>query len=246
MIEFQVLSDLHLEFYKKLPINICNDHFPKAPNLFLVGDIGHPLNTIWLEFIEWCDSKYERIFYVQGNHEPYENDIDVITQYIREKLDQKPKFTFLERGVVGYLDNYKVIGCTLWSEQTYDIYQKMNDSQYIYKNGTYLSLNDLLDMHRKDKEWLESKVDSNTIIVTHHLPSFDLIHPKYKTPFYTDYSSAYASNCNSIILKAKLWIYGHTHIGSDVMFEDKVRCISNPYAYPNESHRHFTNNVFYL
>jgi predicted phosphodiesterase len=246
MLEFQILSDLHLEFYKKLPTNICNDEFPKAPILFLVGDIGYPTDNIWLEFIEWCDSKYQRIFYVQGNHEAYTNDIGVITNYIREKLDPKPKFTFLERGVVGYLDEYKVIGCTLWSEQNYYIYSKMNDSKCIYKNGLYLSLTDLLDIHYQDKKWLEDNVDENTIVLTHHLPSFDLIHPKYKTPYYADYSCAYASNCDDIVRKAKMWIYGHTHIGSDVMFENKVRCISNPYAYPDESHRHFKNKVFYL
>ena len=244
--KFQILSDLHLEFYKKLPTNICNDHFPKAPTLFLVGDIGYPLDKIWLEFIEWCESKYEKIFYVQGNHESYKNDIDKITEYIRSILNSKPKFTLLERGVISQLDDYKVIGCTLWSEQSYDIYSKMNDSQYIYKNGSYLSLSDLLDMHRQDKEWLDSQVDENTIVVTHHLPSYDLIHPKYKSPRYDDYHSAYASDCNSIVLKAKLWIYGHTHIGSDVMFENKVRCICNPYAYPDESHKHFTNKVFEL
>jgi predicted phosphodiesterase len=246
MTSFQILSDLHLEFYKKLPTNICNDHFPKAPTLFLVGDIGYPFDDIWLQFIKWCESKYEKIFYVQGNHEAYTNDIDKITDYIRTILNEKPKFTFLERGKIGYLDAYKVIGCTLWSEQTINIYSKMNDSQYIYKNNQKLSLTDLLDMHKQDKSWLDKEVDKNTIVVTHHLPSYDLIHPKYKIPFYKDYHSDYASDCNSIILKSKLWIYGHTHIGSDVMFKNKVRCICNPYAYPDESHKHFTNKVFYL
>lgn len=246
MTAIQILSDLHLEFYKKLPLNICNDHFPKAPTLFLVGDIGYPLDDIWLKFIEWCETKYDKIFYVQGNHEPYDNDIDAITKYIKAIFTSKPKFTLLECGVISHLDGYKIIGCTLWSEQNYYIYSKMNDSKCIYKNGSYLSLSDLLDMHRQDKEWLDNQVDENTIVITHHLPSFDLIHPKYKIPFYKDYHSAYASDCNSIVRKAKLWIYGHTHIGSDIMFEDKVRCICNPYAYPDESHRHFTNKVFYL
>jgi predicted phosphodiesterase len=242
--KFQILSDLHLEFYKNLPKNICNEHFPKAPNLFLVGDIGYPFDDIWLQFIEWCEVNFERIFYIQGNHEFYKNDFDVITEYIRTTLASKPNFTFLERGVISYLDGYKVIGCTLWSTQTHSLYYGMNDSKYIYKNGACMTLDDLLEIHRKDKEWLASNVDSNTIVMTHHVPSFDLIHPKYKTKFYSDFHSAYASNCDLIILKAKLWIYGHTHIGSDVMFQDKVRCICNPYAYPNEPHHHFTNKVF--
>jgi len=218
--KFQILSDLHLEFYKNLPTNICNDAFPKAPILFLVGDIGYPSDKIWIEFIEWCEAKYDRIFYVQGNHESYTKDIDQTTNNISSVFESKPKFTLLERGVISYLDGYKIIGCTLWSEQTYDIYSKMNDSKYIYKNGSYLRLPDLLDMHRQDKEWLDSQVDENTIVITHYLPSFDLIHPKFKTPNYIYYHSAYASNCDDIILKSKLWIYGHTHIGSEVMFKD--------------------------
>jgi len=242
--KFQFLSDLHLEFYKKLPKNICNDDFPKAPTLFLVGDIGYPSDKIWIEFIEWCEAKYDRIFYLKGNHESYTKDIDETTNNIKSVFESKPKFILLERGVISYLDGYKIIGCTLWSEQTYDIYSKMNDSQYIYKNGSYLRLPDLLDMHRQDKEWLDSQVDENTIVITHYLPSFDLIHPKFKTPIYIAYHSAYASNCDELILKSKLWIYGHTHIGSDVMFKDIVRCISNPYGYKDETHLHFTNNIY--
>lgn len=213
MTQIQILSDLHLEFYKKLPTNICNDYFPKAPTLFLVGDIGYPLDNIWLQFIDWCEAKYDRIFYVQGNHEAYKNDINKITEYIRTILNSKPKFTFLEKGVISNLDGYKVIGCTLWSEQTKNIYSKMNDSRYIYKDGTCLSLDDLLDIHHKDKDWLNTNTDSNTIVVTHHIPSFELIHPKFRTSLYKDYQSAYASNCDEIIRKAKTWIYGHTHIG---------------------------------
>jgi predicted phosphodiesterase len=70
MTAIQILSDLHLEFYKKLPTNICNDHFPKAPTLFLVGDIGYPFDDIWLKFIEWCESNLnfiENKIFISGN-----------------------------------------------------------------------------------------------------------------------------------------------------------------------------------
>ena len=132
---FQIISDLHLEFYKKLPKNICNEHFPKAPTLFLAGDIGYPKNPLWLEFIEWCEVNYERIFYVTGNHEYYKNNIDEIDTYVESILGSKPKFTFLKAGMISSIEDYKVIGCTLWSKQQINVYWQMNDSKYVYNNN---------------------------------------------------------------------------------------------------------------
>lgn len=242
--KFQILSDLHLEFHKKLPKNICNDHYPKAPILFLVGDIGYPTDKLWLEFIEWCETKFNRIYYVQGNHESYTKDIDETTNNIKSVFRLKPKFTLLERGVISYVDGNKIIGCTLWSKQRPYIYVTTNDYKYIFKNDSQLSFEALTDMHEQDKLWLDENIDSNTIVVTHHLPSFDLIHENFKTESSKKYNEVYASNCDELILRSKLWIYGHTHIGSDIVFKDKVRCICNPYGYPDETHRHFTNNAY--
>jgi predicted phosphodiesterase len=245
-IKFQIISDLHLEFYKKLPLNICNDHFPKAPILFLVGDIGYPRSPIWLKFINWCEVKYERIFYVQGNHESYNHDINETTDFIRETLSSKPNFTFLESGVIAHLGPYKVVGCTLWSEQSIGVYHTMNDSKHIYKNKKLLTLPLLLAMHNDDKQWLDLNTDDKTIVVTHYIPSFSLILPQYRTAEYEKINCAYASNCDSIIRRSRTVIYGHTHSPSDKLFEDIHRCICNPYGYPNEQHKFFNYDSFIL
>jgi hypothetical protein len=204
-VKIQVLSDLHLEFLKALPKIFKpkfsqKPQFVQAPNLFLAGDIGYPKadRGIWLEFINFCEKYYDRIFYVPGNHEAYNSEyyetINTIKEVFKAKqkkieddflrlglsLDNtQPKFVFLEPGVVSNLGPYKVIGCTLWSDVNQPGFSSLNDGVYIKikKDGIIhnLSQQDVLEFHEKDKAWLESQVDSNTIVMTHHLPSFDLI-----------------------------------------------------------------------
>lgn len=74
MLKIQVISDLHLEFMKKLP-KFLND-FKKADYLFLAGDIGYPKypeynSGIFYQFISWCCDNYKKVFYIIGNHEAY-------------------------------------------------------------------------------------------------------------------------------------------------------------------------------
>jgi predicted phosphodiesterase len=246
MTDFQIISDLHLEFYKKLPDHICNDYFPKSQTLILAGDIGYPLSLMWRKFIDWCESKFTRIFYVLGNHEFYGVDMSKVTENVKFTFSTKPKFTLLERGVISELGPYKLIGCTLWSEPTPTAYYSMNDSNLLFENGKHVLLEKILELHNDDKKWLEETTDENTIVITHHIPSFELISPQYRTEEYMKINCAYASNCDSIIRKSKAMIYGHTHAPSDVMIEDKYRCVCNPYGYPKEQHKFFKYESFYL
>jgi len=59
---------------------------------------------------------YVRIFYVVGNHEAYNSELNETINIIKDVFKSKPKFVFLERGIVSKLGPYKVIGCTLWSD----------------------------------------------------------------------------------------------------------------------------------
>ena len=46
----------------------------------------------------------------------------------------------------------------------------MNDRNNIKINGQDLERIDLIKMHKDDKLWIKTNVDSNTIVMTHHLP----------------------------------------------------------------------------
>ena len=73
----------------------------------------------------------------------------------------------------------------------------------------HLSREDVLELHEKDKAWLESQVDANTIVMTHHLPSFEFIDSQYKHQKYKDLNTGFASELHSILLRSRAWIYGN-------------------------------------
>jgi predicted phosphodiesterase len=266
-LKIQIISDLHLEFMKKLPKFLKN--FKQADYLFLAGDIGyiqypHYNRGIFYQFICWCTNNYKKVFYIMGNHDAYTTDLNLAKESLKKISEEKPNFIFLEKGVVSELEGYKVIGCTLWSHIDSDTYSIMNDKNNIKINGQYLERNDFLKMHKDDIAWLNEQIDCNTptgllgtksnlerntpvgllgtksnlerntIVMTHHLPSYKLIHQEYQKIEYEKYNSAYASECDELVYKAKLWIYGHTHKASDVVFDGITRCICNPYGYYND------------
>lgn len=249
-IKIQVISDLHLEFQKALPTLFKpklsqKPQFVQAPYLFLAGDIGYPKSDrgIWLQFINFCEQYYEKIFYVVGNHEAYGTEYYETIDTIKEVLKSRPKFVFLERGVVSNIGPYKVVGCTLWSNVNQVGFASLNDGAYIKikKDGIVhnLSREDVLEFHEKDKAWLESQVDANTIVMTHHLPSFEFIDSQYKHAKYKDLNTGFASELDAILLRSRAWIYGHTHIGGIKDLHGTI-CICNPFGYPEDYETNFT------
>jgi len=136
----------------------------------------------------------------------------------------------------------------LWSDIEIEAYYNMNDRNNIIINGQKLERIDLIKMHKEDKLWLDQNVDSNTIVMTHHLPSFNLIHKDFRTLDYKIYNSGYASNLNDILYHANLWIFGHTHKASDILFDGVTRCICNPHGYHNDDDKYsgFTIKSFVI
>lgn len=254
-IKIQIVSDIHLEFYTKLPGHICTPEFIKAPYLFLAGDIGIPLldaranmkkysaflehhpNPImlWNQFIDWCSSNYKKIFYVIGNHESYGFTPFVTHLTIKQYFDTKPNCILLEEGIITPLDNnskWQIIGTSLWSPQDFNISLIMNDVCYI----SGITYHDILSWNVKARQWLESThITKNTIIMTHHLPSKALIPEKYKNPADMKYVNGFANDgMDDIIAKAGLWIFGHTHDKLDTEIAG-TRCIVNPIGYKGEN-----------
>ena len=111
-----MISDLHLEFHPT--INNLSDLSSKVPSLFeginnpnkgqtrdiiliLAGDVGYPTEKNYWNFIEDCASKYKHVIYICGNHEYYNDRIDIVNDTIKfnnEKLRKiYPNLWFLNR-----------------------------------------------------------------------------------------------------------------------------------------------------
>lgn len=248
--KIQVISDIHLEFHSSIPSLFNSPEFIKAPYLFLLGDIAipkkHPYK--WLEFIAWATSNYSQIFYLIGNHESYGYSLDSTITFIKEKLSTFQNITFLERGVIAKLEDYTVIGCTLWTDIDFSTALIMNDIHNIKDSQTHkkISLATLQSLYQQDKEWLETTLSqiqsSNTqyeqynkiIVATHHMPSMKLIAPKFQTPENMKYARGFASNLDHLLPLTRVWLYGHTHTYTNTII-DNTLCYCNPLGYPDES-----------
>lgn len=93
MVDFQYISDIHLEISGKIP------DIPKSSNnLCLLGDIGAPESDIYKKFIKECSEKFTNVFVIYGNHEYYSETsmkkIEDISLHFPSKKDLKLKMTY--------------------------------------------------------------------------------------------------------------------------------------------------------
>ena len=230
----QYVSDLHLEFYDTVPeweslVKPC------AKYLALPGDIAQPSSPLWKPFFDYVSSHWERVFYVTGNHEYYNKKPKHLWDFayhdtwmerheqIRNSLLSYPNIVLLDSTTPSYHleeENVAIVGNTVWSyippEIMYDVEHIMNDYNYIaLDRKRAIKAEHTNEWHIQQRKciqeeilkWTERKVD--IVVLTHHMPSFALIHPRYKGSIA---DCAFASDSEELMLASvKAWIYGHTH-----------------------------------
>ena len=87
--------------------------------------------------------------------------------------------------------------------------------------------------HQESRDFLESELERKddawhrTVVVTHHAPSARSL-KKHEAVMLGD--AAYASHLDHLVVKADLWIHGHTHVPVDYRIGDG-RVLSNPRGY---------------
>lgn len=92
-----------------------------------------------------------------------------------------------------------------------------------------------------ENAWLHS--DKKIIIMSHHLPSYKMISPKYKN---SPVNCCFASNLDHLILpNIVYWLSGHTH-DSVYTIINSCRCIVNPAGYLGENRKYIENYVINL
>lgn len=247
-ITFQYFSDIHLEFYNENLHKIQRLFVKKLqeqqyrPNILLIpGDIGMPSRPSYSQFLQAISPLYEKVFITTGNHEYYKmpyNSLSEMDNYCRDVCRTMPQdnVVFLQNDVYNINDNLSIFGGTFWTDvpdsKEYSVMNSINDYKLIPNiTPSLLSL-----YHEKSVSLLQYHIKNNEnnnikwIVMSHHMPSFDLIEPKYKQ-HNTDINYAFASDIKikddpSILA----WVYGHTHSPKE---QGKFYC--NPIGYPGEN-----------
>lgn len=248
----QYVSDLHLEFHdRKNNGNIPCEMFvkPSAEYLALCGDIGFPERPALLTFLSWCSRNFKEVYWLPGNHEFYNGGLEKKSTHA-EKLElcqrlcdgfKNVHFMFRKvRQVPGW--NLRIAGCTMWTriepEDDMKVLMGMNDVRQIYVDeGENAMPDDFRRWHAEDKAWLADeisraeKAQESMIVLTHHLPSYKLVHRKYEGH---PLNFCFAVNLEEMMKSpVRGWLCGHSHTGCEVEING-VKCGLNPFGYPGE------------
>ena len=114
----------------------------------------------------------------------------------------------------------------------------MNDVRKIFTSeGQNASPQFFRNCHQEDKAWLAdqiercSKAQEEIIVLTHHLPSYKLIHEKYEGH---PLNYCFATNLEEMIQSPiRGWLCGHSHTAAELEING-VYCGLNPHGYPAE------------
>lgn len=132
------------------------------------------------------------------------------------------------------VNGIKIAGATLWTDLSKNIDWIMYVNGLIdYRYIKSVTQERMMETHNAHKHFLlNSEAD---IIVSHHCPSYQSIHPKFgNSPFNKSFSSNLDAEILALKKPPKLWIHGHTHEEFDYMIGE-TRVICHPRGYRGEN-----------
>jgi Icc-related predicted phosphoesterase len=254
--KISLVSDLHLEFgYQELPggeVLILAGDIAEARSIQrhhhetkLVSDSPNEKYRCSEFFAHEC-KKYDRVFYVMGNHEHYHGKFR--DTYDTLKYMMPDNVTLLEDEALEY-NGVLFLGATLWTDlnrrnpiTAYHLKDGMNDYHVIMhrSDGPNTSYNKLrpeytCGVHEKTLQYFQIVLSENrdkpVVVITHHAPSFESVDDKYRHDYHMN--GGYASDLSEWVLNnenIKYWVHGHMHNPVDYMIGN-TRVLSNPRGY---------------
>ncbi len=230
--KLHILNDLHIEFEDFAP------PVTDADVVILAGDIG-----VGLEGLRWAKERFpdRPVIYVPGNHEFYHHDLALIDELKAQSLEHIHVLN--DDQVV--IDGVRFLGSVLWTDfclfgeadkffAMQQARQQMTDFSIIQNGGRRFTPEDAIRLHAASREWLTTMLgkpfDGKTVVVTHHAPSSQSVHPRYTNDLLT---SAFASNLENLMDgdRSALWVHGHMHESyAYAIYGTRVVCNPRGYA----------------
>jgi len=244
--KIQYASDLHLEFSENYSYLKRNPLKPVGDILVLAGDIGYLNDDNYRNhpFWDWASDNFSQVIVAVGNHELYKYyDLAKMPQGLVYAMRDNVKCYY---NAVVQIDNTDIIVSTLWAkirlEDAYITERGVNDFHRILYNDELLTWDKFNQEHDTCFSFIQDKVENSSakhiIVVTHHVPSFQLASPDFDG---SRINGAFTVELEKYIATSPIdyWIYGHSHRNIDKVI-GKTRCVSNQlgYVFYNE-HRSF-------
>lgn len=190
--KIQILSDLHLEMPTGSSLTSYTrfDIIPRAPHLALLGDIGtvstqDPISGDFATFLRRQLTHFDTIFFIPGNHEPYDSswhEVNVFFERFQASLpefrtvmehagEEIGEFVFLNKGRYDFgeregeeegegkgEEGVTVLGCTLFSKIEPREFQQMKLGLNDFHKTKGWSPRQHSGAHKRNLEWLNEQV----------------------------------------------------------------------------------------
>src|ERR1035437_1158061 len=236
--KLNILSDLHLNCGAlEIPQN-------DADVVILAGDVSRPK-----EAASWALGFAKPVLYVPGNHEFYGGSIAGAADELKQ-LCAGTNIRVLNNDEV-IIEGVRFLGTTLWtnfmlftddeqrSQAMLEAKRFMRDFSKIHVDGPVPRLftpEDSVALCRVDARWLETRLSEPhaglTVVITHHAPSRQSIHPRFAGSLL---NGCFVSDLQHLVdgQRAQLWVHGHTHDSFDYLLKS-TRVVCNPRGYAKE------------
>lgn len=245
--KIQYASDLHLEFGEnwhilkhESPINVCGDILVLAGDTGYLGDDIYAAHTFW----DWASENYQQVIVALGNHEFYKY-YDLSSMYDGLAVEIRPNVHYYYNKVIRIQDVDFIVS-TLWAniskEDAPITEQRVMDFHRILYGENILTYLDFNKEHQRCLNFIKQSVSGSDakhkIVVTHHVPSFQLMSPEFAG---SRINGAFTVELADYIEKSGIdyWIYGHSHRNIDKII-GKTHCVCNQFGYAfNMEHSSF-------
>ena len=245
--KIQYASDLHLEFSDNYSYLKRNPLKPVGDILVLAGDMGYLNDDNYRNhpFWDWASEHFKQVIVAVGNHELYKYyDLAQMPQGLVCAIRDNVKCYY---NTVIQFDNIDIIVSTLWArirpEDASFAERGVTDFHRILYDGELLTWEKFNQEHDKCFSFIMDKVESSSaeciIVVTHHVPSFQLASPDFEG---SRINGAFTVELEKYIAASPInyWIYGHSHRNIDKVI-GQTQCLSNQLGYISHN-EHFTFN----
>jgi predicted phosphodiesterase len=238
--KIQILSDQHIEFKKNYGY-VINRMIPRADVLVIAGDFCNhtPMREKFIQ--EHLLPKWKHIIMIPGNHDLWDDSWDHPSfGFHRQVFEKNGNKCYYVNNQIIEIDDVSFICSTMWTHigavNSFSIHNSMGDYDMI--DG--LTVEKINEYHLLNRGFLNesmyklTNVKTKRVIVTHHVPSFNLISPAWRNHTLNE---AFAADMDTFIMMhgddVSLWIHGHSHDCVDKYLGD-IRFVRNPMGYPHE------------
>ena len=235
--KLQIASDLHLEQFARFPGYRVIEPAPDAEALILAGDIHSHAEGVEA-FRDWPVP----VIYVHGNHECWRAEYREVIDRIGDVAARTPGagMHYLDRSSIT-LGSVRILGACLWTDYQWgnEVGEAMREAAVQMMDHNVIGLGEdamftpqaALDEHLRTRDWLEAELakpfDGQTVVVTHHGPHPQSVHPRYAGDIV---NAAFVSDLSPLMQHVDLWVHGHVHDSFDYAV-GKCRVVVNPRGY---------------